>query len=130
MTEAALRRNRAHVDAGRATILTASLHEADLGDSRFDTVFGLHFPPLLRGDAAVELATIRRHLAPGGRLLVLFQALRTHELRGEIDRVLGVLREHGFAIEHERVDRVARETCVCIAAADRASVREAHQDVE
>jgi hypothetical protein len=33
MTEAALRRNSAHVEDGRATILTASLHEADLGDT-------------------------------------------------------------------------------------------------
>jgi hypothetical protein len=74
MTEAALRRNRPHVEAGRMTIVTAALHEAELGGARFDKVFGVHFPALLRGQPTRELEAIRRHLAPCGRLFVLFQS--------------------------------------------------------
>ena len=55
MIAAGARRNEAHVAAGRAKFLTASLHEADLGDERFDKVLAVHFPPLLRGGSDREL---------------------------------------------------------------------------
>jgi SAM-dependent methyltransferase len=117
MTAAAARRNRAHVEAGRAVILTASLHEADLGDSRFDVVFGVHFPPLLRGDPARELEVIARHLAPGGRLFVLFQPLDEAGLEPALARLRTVLPASGFAVEEERLGRVDGEAAACVVAA-------------
>ncbi len=116
MTEAARRRNAAHVEAGRAAIVTASLHEADLGEERFDKVFGVHFPPLLRGDPERELAVIRRHLAPRGRLFVLLQPFGEDGVQPAVDRLHALLPAHGFAIEHERVDRLSGAVGVCVVA--------------
>lgn len=116
MTDAARRRNRQDVEAGRATIVTASLHEAELGDARFDKAFGVHFPPLLRGDPERELATVRRHLAADGRLFVLLQPHREHEGDAAIERLRSVLDSHGFAIERERIDRFGPALGVCVVA--------------
>ena len=116
MTATAVRRNREHVAAGRATILTAALHEADLGGRRFDKVFGVHFPPLLRGDGARELAAIAGHLVPGGSLYVLFQPFDAAGVGPQLDRVRGVLAEHGFAVAAERVEPVGAAVGVCVEA--------------
>jgi cyclopropane fatty-acyl-phospholipid synthase-like methyltransferase len=115
MTAAARRRNEAHVAAGRATIVTAGLHEADLGDTRFDTIFGLHFPPLLRGDGERELATIRRHLAAGGTLFVLFQPLNERAVEPAAADVSARLAAHGFTPE-VTIDRLPGVPAVCVAA--------------
>jgi SAM-dependent methyltransferase len=115
MTAAALRRNRAHVDAGRATIVTAPLHEADLGEACFDKIFGLHFPPLLRGSPKRELAVIRRHLASAGRLFVLFQPLREDEVTAAIDRLRAAVDGHGLVLDHQRVDELPGGAGVCLA---------------
>jgi ubiquinone/menaquinone biosynthesis C-methylase UbiE len=117
MTAATARRNRAHVEAGRASVLTAALHEAPLGAARFDTVFGIHFPPLLRGDPGRELATIRRHLEPDGRLLVLFQPLDAAGVAPALERLRAVLPAHGFRVRSEDVDPLAGTAGVCVVAA-------------
>ncbi len=116
MTAVARRRNAAHVEAGRATIVTASLREADLGAERFDKVFGVHFPPLLRGDPARELAVVRRHLAPGGRLLVLFQPLHARDAAPALDRLRAVLGAHGFAVREVRAGALDGRPLVCVVA--------------
>jgi ubiquinone/menaquinone biosynthesis C-methylase UbiE len=41
MIAAAARRNAAHVEAGRAEFLVATLEDLDLGDRRFDKVFAV-----------------------------------------------------------------------------------------
>jgi cyclopropane fatty-acyl-phospholipid synthase-like methyltransferase len=119
MTDAARRRNRAYVDAGRATIITASLRDAQLGDARFDKVFGVHFPALLRRSAEPELTMIRRHLAPNGRLYVLFSPFAERDARPAIERLQGVLAANGFVVERERVDRLPAALGVCVIALDR-----------
>ena len=45
MIEMATRRNREHVDAGRAVLEAVALEEADLGDRRFDKVFAFNVAP-------------------------------------------------------------------------------------
>src|SRR5918992_3937726 len=55
MIEMAARRNAAHVAAGRAAFQVPALHEADLGDTRFDIICAIHVPVLLRGDPRREL---------------------------------------------------------------------------
>ena len=119
MTDAARRRNRAYVDAGRATIVTASLHDVQFGDARFDKVFGVHFPALLRGSPEPELTMIRRHLAPNGRLYVLFSPLAERDAPPAIERLQRVLAANGFVVEHERVDRLSTAVGVCVIAFDR-----------
>jgi SAM-dependent methyltransferase len=106
MTAATAARNAAHVASGLATVLTASLHHADLGDVRFDKVFGVHFPPLLRGDPAREVAVVRRHLAPGGRLYVLAQPFTAAQAPGTAEDLAARLRGHGLSVEDVRIDPI------------------------
>src|SRR3712207_358914 len=48
MTAEASRRTAGCIAAGRVRIVTAALHEADLGEERFGKVLAVHFPPLLQ----------------------------------------------------------------------------------
>jgi ubiquinone/menaquinone biosynthesis C-methylase UbiE len=71
MIEAAARRNAAHVEAGTAEFLVATLERADLGDRRFDVIFAVRVGLFHREpDRARRLA--ERWLAPGGRLTAVF----------------------------------------------------------
>jgi protein-L-isoaspartate O-methyltransferase len=98
MVEAASRRNADHVRAGRATFLTASLHDSDLGDARFDKVLAVHVPVFLRGDPGPELEVVSQHLAPGGRLFLPFQPLQATEVQPTIERLTAVLTGHGYRV--------------------------------
>jgi ubiquinone/menaquinone biosynthesis C-methylase UbiE len=67
MIEAATRRNRAYVEAGKAEFVVAALEELDLGDRRFDKIFAVRVGLFHREpDRARGLA--ERWLAPGGTL--------------------------------------------------------------
>ncbi len=46
----AVKRNADHVGAGKASLHTASLHEADLGSERFDKILAVHVPVFARGE--------------------------------------------------------------------------------
>ena len=105
MIAAARKRNAAQVEAGTASLVESSLDAVDLGDDRFDKVFGIHYPPLLRGDPARELAVIRDRLAPGGTVHVIFQPFTTDQVDVTIERVTAGLDANGFRVE--RVDRRA-----------------------
>jgi ubiquinone/menaquinone biosynthesis C-methylase UbiE len=71
MIEAARRRNAAHVEAGTAEFIVATLEQLDLGDRRFDTIFAVRVGLFHREpDHARRLA--ERWLAPGGRLVAVF----------------------------------------------------------
>jgi cyclopropane fatty-acyl-phospholipid synthase-like methyltransferase len=116
MTAVALQRNQEHVSSGRASVITASLHEADLGGATFDKVFGVHFPALLRGEPDRELAVIRNHLSPGGRLYVLFQPFTERDVKPAVDRLARVLAEHRFKVAEQRIDRLRAGPAVCVVA--------------
>ena len=61
MIEMATRRNRAHVDAGRAVLEAIALEDADLGDRRFDVVFAFNVAPFWQQPDAA-LGAVREHL--------------------------------------------------------------------
>jgi ubiquinone/menaquinone biosynthesis C-methylase UbiE len=67
MIDAASARNAEHVAAGRATFVCTTFEDADFGDQRFDRIFGIHFPPLLRHDPEGTRARVEKLLAPGGK---------------------------------------------------------------
>ncbi len=108
MTAAAARRT-----GGRARLVCAALHEADLGEETFTKVLAVHFPPLLRGDPARELAVVRRHLAPGGTLHVVAQPLD-----GEADpaALAAPLERHGFAVRAVHAGRAGDRPVVAVVA--------------
>jgi ubiquinone/menaquinone biosynthesis C-methylase UbiE len=73
MIAAARRRNAAHVAAGRAEFLVMDLEALELGERRFDVVFAVRVG-LFHREPARARALAERWLAPGGRILAVFDA--------------------------------------------------------
>jgi ubiquinone/menaquinone biosynthesis C-methylase UbiE len=73
MIEAAVRRNAAHIEAGKAEFLVGSLEDIDLGERRFDKILAVRVGLFHREpDRAHGIA--RRWLAPGGTVLAVYDA--------------------------------------------------------
>lgn len=115
MIEAATRRNREHVDAGRAVLEAVALEDAELGNRRFDRIFAFNVAPFwLQPKAA--LGAIREHLAREGAVYIFwdarhFGAERTRDLgNGLADR----LRDGGFSIDRVLVEDVRPVPAVCV----------------
>ena len=67
MIEMATRRNREHVDAGRAVLEAIALEDADLGDRRFDKVFAFNVAPFWQqpeGGGSVPSASTSPGMGP------------------------------------------------------------------
>jgi SAM-dependent methyltransferase len=100
MIQMAMRRNREHVDAGRAVLEATALEDADFGDRRFDKVFAFNVAPFwLQPEAA--LATVRKHLGRTGIVYIFWDARHFAQDRG---RSLGSdladrLRSGGFSVD-------------------------------
>jgi SAM-dependent methyltransferase len=116
MIQVAARRNADHVAAGRASFQVASLHEADLGDARFDKVFAIHVGVFLRGRPARELEVVGRHLAAGGRFYLMWQPLAAREAGETAERLSAVLADHGFTVREVLVHDLEAATAVCVVA--------------
>ena len=71
MIQAAMCRNAAYIEAGRAEFLVASLEDLDLGDRSFDKIFALRVGPFHR-DPERACSIVERWLAPGGAVFVFF----------------------------------------------------------
>jgi cyclopropane fatty-acyl-phospholipid synthase-like methyltransferase len=83
MIAAAERRNREHVTAGRVRLLCGPLADVDLGDERFDTAFAVNVAPLLGPD----LGIVARHLAPGGCVLLAFEAPPSTDVSAKLEAI-------------------------------------------
>jgi len=73
MIEAASKRNADHVAAGVASFQTATLLDADLADTTFDKVFAINVGMFWRPRPVRELAILRDHIAPDGRLFLFHE---------------------------------------------------------
>src|SRR3954462_8250124 len=105
MIKMATRRNREHVDAGRAVLEAVALEDADLGDRRFDKIFAFNVAPFWLQPGAA-LAAIREHLADGGAFYLFWDARHSAPERA---RDLGnELADHlhtgGFSVERVLVE--------------------------
>jgi ubiquinone/menaquinone biosynthesis C-methylase UbiE len=106
MIAAAEKRNRAHVEAGRAAFVTGPFETAALGDARFDKIFAVHVAAFWR-EPAETLGRARALLAPGGALYLFNQTpgWSGEDADGFSRRLAVVLGEHGFpAVETVRAD--------------------------
>jgi SAM-dependent methyltransferase len=98
MMEMATRRNREHVDAGRAVLQGSALEDADLGDRRFHKVFAFNVAPFWQQPEAA-LGAVREYLARDGAVYLFWDPrhsapARARDLGNELaDR----LREGGFS---------------------------------
>ena len=115
MIEMATRRNREHVDAGRAELEAIALEDVDLGDRRFDKVFAFNVAPFwLRPEVA--LGAVREHLAPDGAAYIFWDARhsapgRSQDLGNELaDR----LRDGGFSVDRVLVKDLRPVPAVCV----------------
>jgi SAM-dependent methyltransferase len=115
MIEMAMRRNREHVDAGRAELQAVALEDADLAERRFDKVFAFNVAPFwLQSEAA--LGAVRGHLAPDGAVFVFWDARhfgpdRAPELGEELaDR----LREGGLSVDRVLAQDLEPVPAVCV----------------
>jgi hypothetical protein len=104
------------VAAGRASFQVASLHEADLGEARFDIVFAIHVPVFLRGDPGRELAVVAAHLAPGGRFVLPYQPLDPAATEATAQRLAEVLARHGFRVDDVRTADLSTGRAGCVVA--------------
>jgi SAM-dependent methyltransferase len=112
MIAAAKRRNRLHVESGRAVLEAMALEDAELGAQRFDSVFAFNVAPFwLEPNDALEV--VREHLAPGGALYVFWDARR--HTGADLGKLLSArLRQGGFAIERVLVKKLQPVPAVCV----------------
>jgi SAM-dependent methyltransferase len=112
MIAAARRRNRVHVESGRAVLEAAALEDADLGGQRFDRVFAFNVAPFwLAPKAALDV--VREHLAPGGAVHVFWDARRqsASDLGARLsERLL----QGGFVIDRVLVKKLKPVPAVCV----------------
>jgi len=116
MIEMATRRNREHVDAGRATLRAVALEDVDLGDRRFDTIFAFNVAPFWLQPRAA-LAAVGKHLGRDGAVHVFWDArhfapARAGDLGNELaDR----LRQGGLSVDRVLVEENLRPVpAVCV----------------
>ena len=117
MVALATRRNEQHVAAGRARFATVALEQADFGDERFDTVFGVHVAALWRSQEAIAL--VRAHLAPAGALYIFNQLPGRRTLadaRAFAEPVAAALGAHGLSVEAPRFAALEPSPVVCVIA--------------
>src|SRR5215203_5543545 len=73
MIEMATRRNREHVEAGRAVLEAVALEDADLGERSFDKVFAFNCAPFWL-QPEVALGAVRKHLTRDGDAYIFWDA--------------------------------------------------------
>jgi SAM-dependent methyltransferase len=112
MIAAARRRNRLHVESGRAVLEAVALEDADFGAQRFDRVFAFNVAPFwLAPKEALEV--IREHLAPGGAVYVFWDARR--QAASELgERLSERLLLGGFAIDQVLFKKLKPVPAVCV----------------
>ena len=115
MIEMAARRNREHIESGRAVLETVALEEADFGDERFDKVFAFNVAPFwLQPKEA--LGTVRRHLSPGGAVYLFWDARHTQPgaARDLAHRLSESLRLAEFSVKQVLVKNLRPVPAVCV----------------
>jgi SAM-dependent methyltransferase len=112
MVAAARRRNRLHVESGRAVLEAVALEDARLGARRFQKVFAFNVAPFgLEPNDALEV--VREHLAPGGAVYVFWDARgQTASRLGE--RLSARLLQGGFAIDRVLLKKLKPVPAVCV----------------
>src|SRR5689334_12532286 len=114
MIEMATRRNREHVDAGRAVLEVGALEDADLGDRRFDKIFAFNVAPFwLQPEAALD--ALRGHLTDDGAIYVFWDARHSAPERpADLGNQLAErLRQGGFSVDRLLVADLRPVPAVC-----------------
>ena len=116
MIEAAKKRNADHVAAGVASFQTATPLDADLGGARFGKVFAINVGMFFRQRPVRELAILREHLAPGGRLFLFHEPPPGSTAPPIAAPVPALLEEGGFAVAETLEQDLGRSRVGCVIA--------------
>jgi SAM-dependent methyltransferase len=115
MIEMAARRNREHVDAGRAELDAVALEDADLGDRSFDKIFAFNVAPFwLQPETALN--AIREHLTRAGAVYIFWDARHSAPGRAQDlgNELADLLREAGFSVDRVLVKELRPVPAVCV----------------
>jgi SAM-dependent methyltransferase len=114
MIEMARRRNREHLDAGRAALEAIALEHADLDDRRFDKVFAFNVAPFWEQPEAA-LGSVREHLAQDGAVYLFWDARHSapDRVRDLGNALADRLREGGFSVDRMLVKDLRPVPAVC-----------------
>lgn len=115
MIEAARRRNADHVASGRAEFRVAELAGLELASACFDKAFAVRVGVFARSDPASELATLRQHLSPAGRLF-LFHDEPSRSAAEILLRLESGLGSSGWGVEARLVGAVEGCEVACLIA--------------
>ncbi|MGY1706141.1 SAM-dependent methyltransferase [Geodermatophilus sp. SYSU D00697] len=96
--DAATRRNRTAVEAGRVHLQAVALRDADLDAASVDVVVAFDVRAFWDSGAAATWATVDRVLAPGGRVVVAFSVMRPDTETAVVDSVAAHAAPHGLGI--------------------------------
>jgi len=115
MIRAAEKLNEHNRTAGIASFIAAPLHEADLGQGRFNKIFAVNVN-LFWMKAARELDIIRDRLLPEGALYLFNQPPVPDKLRHIADRTSSNLADAGFAVKRIVTGDQSPVPVVCVIA--------------
>ncbi len=118
MIETARKRNADHVASGVASLQTASLDQADLGNTRFDKIFTINVGVFLRGRPTRELTILRNHLAPKGRLYLFHEPPPGSTAPPIAGPLPAVLESGGFTVTEILTQDLGRTRVGCVVAGD------------
>jgi len=115
MIEVATRRNRVHIEAGRARLEAVALEDAELGKRRFDKVFAFNVAPFwLEPEAA--LGVVRKHLAKDGIFYLFWDARHTApgQARTLAEQLGERVRLGRFSVDRVLVQQLRPVPAVCL----------------
>lgn len=113
MIQAARKKNAVHESAGKVKLISAGLHEADFGQSRFHKIFAVNVN-LFWQQPERELKIIRERLLPQGTLYVINQPPAESKIRSIEERTCQNLVEAGFTIKQVIVGDQQPVPCLCV----------------
>lgn len=115
MIRIAEKNNAGHIASGKARFLTASLHEAELRQSRYNKIFAVNVNQFwLDRDCGMDL--MKDMLAPGGAVYVFNQPPAASKLQHIADRTASHFISAGFAVKPVIAHELSPVPGVCIVA--------------
>lgn len=122
MIERAARRNREHVESGKATFQAVALENASLDDEQFDKAFAVNMR-LFREDETRQAEVLRRHLAPSGTLYLVQQHPSAKRTKAVTEELKSALERHGFTLRGIDSTGAGNALMTCIVATPQIDLR-------
>jgi ubiquinone/menaquinone biosynthesis C-methylase UbiE len=113
MISVARQKNSAHIASGKARFIKTALHEAEFGDTQFDTIFAVNVNVFWM-QPEKELSVVKRILARTGLLYLIFQPPAGQDITRISDSVVQNLHNNGFPSIRTESAELSSGRAVCI----------------